>query len=206
MGDCCSGHCSLDARQAGQRRTLRVVLAVNALMFVVIAVAAWLGNTTALLADSLDNLGDAITYGLSLYAVSRGSEVKAKVALFKGGLILLGALVVLGQLLYRIWEPVQPVYEIMGLFSLLGLLANGFCLYLLWGHRNEDVNMSSVWECSRNDMASNLSVFVAAGGVWLTGSAWPDLLVAVALATLLLRSAWRVIRTALAELGRNHPA
>jgi Co/Zn/Cd efflux system component len=88
----------------------------------------------------------------------------------------------------------------MGLFSLLALAANSVCLYLLWRHRNEDVNMSSVWECSRNDIASNLSVFLAAGAVWLTGSGWPDLVVAAALAVLLLRSATRVISAALAEL------
>ena len=88
----------------------------------------------------------------------------------------------------------------MGAFSLLGLAANSVCLYLLWKHRDEDVNMSSVWECSRNDIASNLSVFVAAGAVWLTGTGWPDILVALGLAFLLLRSAYRVITSAWAEL------
>ena len=88
----------------------------------------------------------------------------------------------------------------MGAFSLLGLGANSLCLYLLWRHRHEDVNMSSVWECSRNDIASNLSVFVAAGAVWLTGSGWPDILVAFGLVCLLLRSAIRVVTSAKAGL------
>jgi Co/Zn/Cd efflux system component len=88
----------------------------------------------------------------------------------------------------------------MGAFSLLGLVANSFCLYLLWRHRQEDVNMSSVWECSRNDIASNLSVFVAAGAVWLTGSGWPDILVALGLVCLLMRSSIRVISSAMVEL------
>jgi Co/Zn/Cd efflux system component len=92
----------------------------------------------------------------------------------------------------------------MGAVSLLALLANGACLALLWKHRAEDVNMSSVWECSRNDIASNVSVFVAAGGVWLTASGWPDVLVGLLLALLFLRSAARVLRNALAEL--RHPA
>lgn len=200
MADSCGGSCAVDALHQKQRGTLRLVLLINALMFVVIATAAFFGQTTALLADSLDNLGDALTYALSLYAVSKGAETKAKVALFKGVLIGLGALVVAGQLLYRLWVPSVPVFEIMGAFSLLGLLANGTCLLLLWRHRHEDVNMSSVWECSRNDIASNLSVFVAAGGVWLTGQAWPDRVVAAALVVLLLRSAWRVIASARAEL------
>jgi Co/Zn/Cd efflux system component len=159
-------------------------------------VAALYGKSTALLADSLDNLGDALTYGLSLYAVSRGSVVKARVALFKGGLIFLAAFVVVTQIVYRLFVPGVPVFEIMGAFSLLGLAANSLCLYLLWRHRHEDVNMSSVWECSRNDIASNLSVFVAAGAVWLTGSGWPDILVALGLILLLMSSAIRVVTSA----------
>jgi Co/Zn/Cd efflux system component len=88
----------------------------------------------------------------------------------------------------------------MGAFSLLGLAANSLCLFLLWRHHHEDVNMSSVWECSRNDIASNLAVFVAAGAVWLTGSGWPDIVVALGLVWLLMRSAIRVISSAMAEL------
>lgn len=200
MSGCCDNDCSLQPLQQRQRGTLRLVLAINAVMFVVIVVAALYARSTALLADSLDNLGDALTYALSLYAVSRGATVKARVALFKGGLILLAACVVAGQIIYRLFVPSVPVFELMGLFSLLALLANGLCLYLLWRHRHEDVNMSSVWECSRNDIAANISVFLAAGGVWLTGSGWPDMVVALALVILLLRSALRVIKSALKEL------
>lgn len=169
-------------------------------MFFVIVAAALHGKSTALLADSLDNLGDALTYGLSLYAVSRGATVKAKVALFKGGLIFLAACVVAAQIAYKLFVPSFPVFEVMGVFSLLGLAANSLCLFLLWRHRHEDVNMSSVWECSRNDIASNLSVFVAAGAVWFTGSGWPDIVVALGLVWLLMRSAIRVISSATVAL------
>jgi Co/Zn/Cd efflux system component len=169
-------------------------------MFLVIVVAALYGKSTALLADSLDNLGDALTYGLSLYAVPKGAAVKAKVALFKGGLIFLGACAVAAQIGYRLFVPSVPIFQVMGTFSLVGLAANSLCFYLLWRHRHEDVNMSSVWECSRNDIAANLSVFVAAAAVWVTGSGWPDILVAVGLVALLLRSGTRVIASAMAEL------
>jgi Co/Zn/Cd efflux system component len=169
-------------------------------MFLVIVAAALYAKSSALLADSLDNLGDALTYGLSIYAVSRGVAVKAKVALFKGVLILLAALTVAAQIAYRLFVPSVPVFEVMGLFSLLGLAANSVCLLLLWRHRREDVNMSSVWECSRNDIASNISVFIAAGAVWFTGSGWPDIVVALGLTWLLIRSAFRVISSAIAEL------
>ncbi|UHD17406.1 cation transporter [Thiocapsa bogorovii] len=200
MSDCCGNECSIDALRERQRGTLNIVLGINAVMFLVIAAGAFYGNSTALLADSLDNLGDALTYGLSLYAVSRGAAVKAKVALFKGALIFLAACVVAAQIAYKLVVPSVPLFEVMGVFSLLGLFANSLCLYLLWRHRHEDVNMSSVWECSRNDIASNLSVFVAAGVVWLTGSGWADILVALGLVWLLMRSALRVISSATEEL------
>lgn len=200
MSGCCDNDCSIDVLRERQQGTLRIVLAVNAVMFLVILVAALYGSSTALLADSLDNLGDALTYGLSLFAVSRGVSTKAKVALFKGGLIFLAACAVAAQIVYKLFVPSMPIFEIMGVFSLLGLAANSLCLYLLWRHRHEDVNMSSVWECSRNDIASNLSVFVAAGAVWLTGSGWPDTVVALGLVWLLLRSSIRVISSAMLQL------
>lgn len=201
MTDCCTGkECAIEALQARQGATLRIVLAINAVMFVVVLAAGLLARSTALLADSLDNLGDALTYGLSLYAVSRGARSKAKVALFKGGLILAAGLFVLGQVIYGALHPGVPVFETMGIVSLVALAANAACLALLWKHRAEDVNMSSVWECSRNDIASNLSVFIAAGAVWLTQSGWPDLVVGAALACLFLRSAVNVSVNAFREL------
>lgn len=200
MSTCCGDGRSLDRLRDRQRRTLQVVLVINALMFLVIATAAVYGATTSLLADSLDNLGDALTYGLSLYAVSRGTRSKARVALFKGGLIFVAGAIVFVQIICKIFSPTTPVFEIMGIFSLLGLAANSLCLLLLNRHRREDVNMSSVWECSRNDIASNLSVLVAAGAVWFTGSSWPDVAVALALMWVLMRSSVRVIRSAIREL------
>jgi len=200
MKGCCDQECSLEPLHERQRGTLQMVLAINALMFVVMVAAATYASSSALLADSLDNLGDALTYALSLYAVSRGAAVKAKVALFKGTLIFIAALTVIAQVAYRLFVPGVPVFEVMGIFSLAGLAANSICLFLLWRHRHEDVNMSSVWECSRNDIASNVSVFVAAGAVWFTGSGWPDIVVALGLSLLLMRSAIRVITSAMAEL------
>jgi len=201
MSGCCNGGCSADAlREERQRGTLKIVLVINATMFIIIAGAALYSGSTALLADSLDDFGDALTYALSLFAVSRGIGTKAKIALFKGVLILTAALLVASQVIYKIFVPSLPIFEMMGIFSLLGLIANSTCLFLLWRHRNEDINMSSVWECSRNDIATNLSVFIAAGAIWFTQSGWPDTAVAIALVILLLRSAFRVISSALAEL------
>jgi Co/Zn/Cd efflux system component len=199
LSSCCDGDAAAALRES-QRGTLYAVLAINAVMFLVIVIAAQFAKSTALFADALDNLGDALTYGLSLIAVASGATAKAKVALFKGVLILVAAMIVYAQIAYKLAYPSTPIFELMGTFSVVGLAANSVCLLLLWRHRHEDINMSSVWECSRNDIASNLSVFVAAGAVWLTDSGWPDVLVAIALVTLLLRSSARVISSAQAEL------
>ncbi len=202
MADCCeSAACSL-LQSERQRTTLRIVLAINGVMFVAVLSAGLLAGSTALMADSLDNLGDALTYALSLWAVSRGASAKARVALFKGALILAAGLFVLGAVAWRAAFPALPSAQAMGAMSVLALAANGTCLALLHRHRAEDVNMSSVWECARNDIASNLAVLVAAGGVWLTSSGWPDLAAGLALAALLLWSAGRVVRASAQSLRR----
>ena len=200
MSSCCDNQCSLELLRQRQRGTLRAVLVINLLMFFIIVFAAVYAGSSALLSDSLDNLGDAMTYILSLYAVGHGARAKARVALFKGILIMLGAGVVAAQIVYKLFVPSMPLFEVMGIFSIFALLANALCLFLLWRHRHEDVNMSSVWECSRNDIATNISVFIAAGAVWLTSSGWPDIIVAACLVVLLMRSALRVIAAATTEL------
>ena len=201
MSDCCEDKsCTIEALRARQSGTLKLVLAINAAMFAVVVVFGLLSRSSALLADSLDNLGDALTYALSLYAVSRDERTKGWVAMFKAALILSAALFVIGQILYKLAHPSVPVFEMMGGIGLLSLGANATCLALLWKHRAEDVNMSSVWECSRNDIASNVAVLIAAAGVWLFSSAWPDLLVGALLAALFLRSALRVSQGAWAAI------
>jgi len=202
MRDCCDQSCELEMLRERQSGTLKIVLGINVVMFLVIVAAALYAGSSALMADSMDNLGDALTYGLSLWAIHLGLRMKARVAFFKGLLILLAALVVLAQIGYKLINPTVPLFEVMGIFSLLALAANGVCLALLWRHKTEDINMSSVWECSRNDIVANISVFVAAAGVWATGSNWPDLLVAFFLVVFLLRSASRVLSSAHAELQK----
>jgi Co/Zn/Cd efflux system component len=198
MADCCEDKaCAIDVLRERQGGTLRIVLAINAGMFLIVLAAGLVAGSSALLADSLDNLGDALTYALSLYAVARTARTKARVALFKGFLILAAGIFVVGQVVYKLLHPAVPIFEAMGMIAILALVANGACLALLWKHRHEDVNMSSVWECSRNDIASNLAVLVAAAGVWLTATQWPDLVVGALLAGLFLASGARVLRSAL---------
>lgn len=201
MAGCCEGReCALEQLQGRQRSTLKIVLAINAAMFLVVLAGALYASSSALLADSLDNLGDALTYALSLYAVGRGARAKGVVSIFKGTLILGAALFVIAQIGYKLLHPGLPLFEAMGQVGLLALAANGSCLALLWKHRREDVNMASVWECSRNDIAGNLAVLLAAGAVWLFNAGWPDLLIGSLLASLFLWSAVRVLRASFAVL------
>lgn len=179
-----------------QRRVLRIVLAINAAAFAVILLGAWRSASSALLSDSFDYFGDALTYAVSLWAVGRGNRFKASVARFKGALILLAGALVLAQLGWRLWHPALPRFDWMLVYTLLGLAANGVSLWLLTRHRGDDVNMASVWVCSRNDIAANLSVLLAAAAVWVFDAAWPDRLVALGLAVLLLRSGVGVLRSA----------
>src|SRR5581483_10879922 len=124
MADCCEEKsCALEALRMRQSATLKIVLAINAVMFVVELASGLFARSTALMSDALDNFGDALTYGASLYAVPRGDRAKARVALLKGVLILLAGLFVLGQVLYRVATPAQPIFEAMGLISLLALAA-----------------------------------------------------------------------------------
>lgn len=201
MADCCNDKaCEIEALQDRQSSILKIVLAINAVMFLIELTAGLLAGSVSLIADSLDMLGDALVYGFSIYVVARGARMKAKAALLKGGIMAAFGLFVFGQAMYKIIFPHIPIFETIGLIGLLALVANSICLVLLWRHRADDVNMSSVWLCSRNDIIANVSVLCAAVGVWLTGSGWPDILVGLALAALFLRSAVFVLRGAKEEL------
>ena len=201
MADCCNDKaCEIEALRDRQSSTLKIVLGINTVMFFVELTAGLLAGSVSLIADSLDMLGDALVYGFSIYVVARGARMKAKAALLKGVIMAAFGLFVLGQAMYKIIIPHVPVFETIGVIGFLALAANSLCLVLLWRHRTDDINMSSVWLCSRNDIIANVSVLCAAVGVWLTNSGWPDILVGLGLAALFLRSAVFVLRGAMTEL------
>ncbi|MGR9106052.1 MAG: cation diffusion facilitator family transporter [Gammaproteobacteria bacterium] len=198
MSDCChEAACEIEKLRERQRSTLQVVLAINGVMFVVEAVAGLLAGSTALLADSLDMLGDTLVYGFSLVVVARNDEWKAISALIKGAIMAVFGVSVLAQAAYKFLHPELPQFETIGSVGLLVLFANSACFILLRRHRTEDVNMRSVWLCSRNDIIANVSVLFAAFGVWSLKSQWPDVLVGLGIAVLFLRSAQHVIRDAM---------
>lgn len=189
--------------QAQQRKVLWTVLAINLATFVMMVGAAWYSRSSSLLSGGLDNLGDALTYVLSLAVVGAGVRAKAQVSLFKGGLILAAAIAVGVQIAWRLGNPGVPLFEGMGIAGLLNLGANYWCLRLLTPYRDGDVNLASAWECARNDIFEGFAVMAAALLVWIFDSGWPDLVIAAALLILFLRSAIRVFRASWRELRQT---
>lgn len=205
MDECCIDKSSALARlRDRQAATLRIVLLLNAGMFVVEFVSGLLASSVALLADSLDMLGDALVYGFSLYVVDRSVTWKARAALAKATLMGLFGVVVLGQLVFKLIHPEVPRFEAMGVVGALALIANGICFGLLWRHRAEDINMRSVWLCSRNDLIANVSVLFAAAAVWQMQSPWPDIVAGALICAMFLRSALAVAQEARNELKVSH--
>jgi len=194
MKHCCEDkEEALAALRASQARILTIILAINAVMFLVEATAGWLTGSTALLADSLDMLGDASVYGFSLYVVHRGARWRARAATAKGVIMAVFGVAVLVEAGVKLLIGTVPDAGPMGAIALVALLANTACLSLLWRHRRDDVNMRSTWICSRNDILANVGVIGAAVAVAATGSLLPDVLVGTAIAVLFLLSARGVL-------------
>ena len=167
-------------------------------MFVVEFAAGVVAHSTALLADSVDMLGDAIVYGFSLYVIARAPAWQARAALLKGIIMAAFGIGIVAEVVAKLVRGLRPEAEIMWTVALVALVANASVLAFLWRHRADDINMRSVWLCSRNDVIANGGVLLAALGVSLTGAAWPDILVGLAIAALFGVSAVSVIREALA--------
>lgn len=188
------------ARQADQRRVLVSVLVINAVMFVVEFGAGIVAGSTALMADATDMLGDALVYGVSIYALTRSDRWKAGAAMSKGIFILALGVGIIVNVIAKVQSGIPPSSTLMLTFGALALAANLVCLRLLWRFRGHDVNMSSTFECSRNDVVSNVGVLAAAGAVALLDSPWPDIVIGSAMAILFLRSSMRVMAEAAPQL------
>jgi len=201
MAGCCENKsCTLDAMRANHGRVLKIVLAVNSVMFAVETAAGIAAHSTSLLADASDMLGDALVYGFSLYVLTRNESWQARAALLKGLIMLAFGLGVAAEAVYKTLHPILPQGEIIGVIGLLALAANAWCFFLLYRHRADNLNMSSVWLCSRNDLIANVGVIAAGVAVILNQSRWPDIIVGGIIAALFLRSAVTVLRQAIAVL------
>ncbi|MHB9022384.1 MAG: cation diffusion facilitator family transporter [Halothiobacillus sp.] len=201
MASCCEDKsCEVSVLRESHSRVLWIVLFINAAMFVLEGGAGLLAHSTSLLADALDMLGDALVYGFSLFVLARSIRWQAGAALVKGSFMLLLGLGVLAEAMYKILHPVMPSAEIMGVVGGIALVANLICFLLLFRHRADNLNMSSTWLCSRNDLIANVGVLTAAGVSYILTSRWPDIVVGVVIAGLFLSSAFNVIRQSVGAL------
>ena len=201
--DCCKAACGTTAtlNDPRWRRALWIALFVNSGMFAVEMAAGAAADSRALQADALDFLGDAANYAISLLVAGMALAWRARAALAKGlTLIGLGGWVMITAVLAALGGA-APEPELMGIIGALALAANTGVAIMLYRFRTGDANMRSVWICSRNDAIGNIAVMAAALGVFGTGTAWPDLIVAAILALLGISGGIQIVRQARRELG-----
>ena len=201
--DCCKAACGTTAtlNDPRWRRALWIALGVNAGMFAVEMAAGAAADSRALQADALDFLGDAANYAISLLVAGMALAWRARAALAKGlTLVGLGGWVMITAILAALGGA-APEPELMGVIGALALAANTGVAIMLYRFRTGDANMRSVWICSRNDAVGNIAVMAAALGVFGTGTAWPDLIVAAILALLGISGGIQIVRQARRELG-----
>ena len=182
------------------RRILWIALAVNLAMFVVEIAAGALSGSRALQADALDFLGDAANYAVSLGVAGMALSWRAKTALLKGITIFTFGWIILAAAIWGMIYGSSPDAWAMTSIGTLALAVNIAVALLLYRYRTGDANMRSVWICSRNDAINNLLVIGAGFGVLLTGSGWPDLIVAFIMAALGISGGWQIIQHAKGEL------
>ena len=200
QSNCGSSNPSNDPRW---RRVLWIALGLNATMFVIEGVAGALAGSRALQADALDFFGDAANYAISLGVAGMALQWRASAAMAKGITILLFGLAVLGWAIWGLWHGSDPQPYAMSAVGALAMAVNVGVAVMLYRFRTGDANMRSVWICSRNDAINNLLVIAAGIAVLLTGSSWPDLLVALVMAVLGIVGGWQIIRQSRGELLDN---
>ncbi len=202
----CSGNPKFDGVDPSYKRILWTVIFINATMFIVEMSAGKLAGSQALQADALDFLGDALTYGLSLAVIGMSFKLRSTAAFLKGLSLLFMGLWVFGSTIYHFFMFGVPQANIMGVIGLLALAANMASVLLLMRYKDGDANVRSVWLCSRNDAIGNVAVMGASVAVWFTATAWPDLIVAILMAGLFLRSSQLILVQAWQEYRSGEDA
>lgn len=199
-GTCCASSNTGTTSDPRWRKALWIALGVNAVMFAAEIVAGIAGGSRALQADALDFLGDSANYAISLGVAGMAIAWRSRAALLKGATLTGLGFFVLAATLWAVWHGSAPIAAVMGLVGTIALLANGAVALMLYRFRTGDANMRSVWICSRNDAIGNVAVVLAAVGVFGTGTALPDILVALVMASLGIWGGFQITRQALGEL------
>ncbi len=203
QGSCCDEQI-FDGASTEYKRALWLVIAINISMFLFEFGASFYAQSQALQADALDFLMDSATYTISLLVIGKSIRVRSAAALFKGYSLAAIAIIVLVSTFYQVFTQHSPQASAMGGIALIALFANLLSLTILLKFRDGDANVRSVWLCSRNDAIGNLMVILSAGVIYITNQPWPDLITAIILASLFLKSATQIIRQAKNEINANN--
>ena len=202
-GASCGVQNDKNAQSPRYRRILWIALIVNLAMFAVEIGAGFTSGSVSLLADAIDFFGDAANYGVTLVVLSMGALWRTRAAMLKAASMIAFGVFVLARAAWVFQQGSTPEALTMGTIGTLALLANVGVAVMLYAWRDGDANMRSVWLCSRNDALGNIAVMLAALGVFGTGSAWPDLLVAGVMGGLALVSGWQVLRQSREEMSAH---
>ncbi len=186
-------------------KALQKVFIIHVFMFVVTFTAAIIANSSSVLADSLDFIGDAINYALAIFVLSRGIIFKALVSITKAVTMLSFGIPVMVYALTRYTAGSVPDYEVMSWAGMLGIFAHGICIYYLFQYRTGDSNRLSVWICTINDLVSNILTVIASQLVKLTDSIYPDIIAAALIVAIAIYGAIIILRQAIKELKSNRP-
>jgi Co/Zn/Cd efflux system component len=195
--------CEVEIKDASQKRVLYWLLGINAVMFFVEMTVGILADSTALIADSMDMLADAVVYGIGIYAVGKSILHKAKAAQISGYFQLLLGVIILTDITRRLFFGSEPISSLMIGMGFIALIANVACLVIIRNHKNDEVHMRASWIFSANDVIANMGV-ISAGVlvVWLD-SRVPDLVIGCIVSIVVLRGAWMILKDAKQEVLNN---
>lgn len=191
--------CEMEAKSAEERKTLIIVLGINAFMFVFEFAIGLLAESTGLIADSLDMFADASVYAISLYAIGKSLGIKGKAAMISGIGQSVLAILVFADVLRRFALGSDPVSSLMMGVGVIALIANSICLALILKHRDGGVHMRASVIFSTNDVIANIGVIISGALVWALGSRYPDLIIGFLIAVVVLRGGLRIIKEAREE-------
>ncbi|WP_017305338.1 cation diffusion facilitator family transporter [Spirulina subsalsa] len=200
MSDC---GCHVEANNKQERKTLWILLVINASLFVLEVITGVLAESTALIADSLDMLADMIVYALSLYAVGKSRQHKNRAASLSGIFQITLAVLVLVDVMQRFITGSSPESGWMMGIAGLALLGNSFCLYLVSKHRQGEIHMRASWIFTQNDVIANVGVIIAGLLVAVLDSRFPDLIVGFMISLLVLRGGVNIWREARLDVGNR---
>lgn len=186
----------LDASDAAERQTLLWVLGINFLQVIVAGVVGVIADSTGLLGAALDNLGDAVVYAVSIYAVGRTIVAKARVARLSGIILIVLGLALLVEVLRRFFVGAEPIGLAMIVIAIANAATNLLCLRLLRSHRDQGVHMKASWIFTTNDMLANAGIVISGAAVMFFRSPLPDLIIGLVVGGIVLKGGGDILKEA----------